>query len=175
MGSPLIPVLANVFMGFYESKWLYEYNPNKPKFLFKMCWWHSSCFWQRTRLNFLNLLNNGHPNIKCTLEKQNNHFIAFLDLFISGINNQNLTLQICHKSTCTGLLLNFNSFTSFSCKISLIKCLIDRSFKIYNNRNCFHNDVENIKSNLTKNAYPPFLIKSLKVTWIISFLVTKIN
>ena len=32
MGSPLIPVLANVFMGFYESKWPYEYNPNKPKF-----------------------------------------------------------------------------------------------------------------------------------------------
>ena len=116
-----------------------------------------------------------HPNIEFTIEKQINHSIAFLDLFISGINNQNLTLQICHKSTCTGLLLNFNSFTSFSCKISLIKCLIDRSFKIYNNRNCFHNDVENIKSNLTKNAYPPFLIKSLKVTWIISFLVTKIN
>ena len=41
---------------------------------------------------------------------------------------------------------------------SLIKCLIDRSFKISNNWNFFHNDIENIKSNLTKNAYPPFLI-----------------
>ena len=47
-------------------------------------------------------------------------------------------------------------FTSY--KISLIKCLIDRSFKICNNWNCFHNDIENIKSNLIKNAYPPFLI-----------------
>ena len=50
------------------------------------------------------------------------------------------------------------SFTSFSYKISLIKCLIDRSFKIYNNWNSFHNDIENIKSSLIKNAYPPFLI-----------------
>ena len=50
------------------------------------------------------------------------------------------------------------SFTSFSLKISLIKCLIDRSFKIYNNCNSFHNDIENIKSNVIKNAYPPFLI-----------------
>ena len=36
MGSPLAPVLANIFMGFYESKWLNEYNINKPKF-FKIC------------------------------------------------------------------------------------------------------------------------------------------
>ena len=42
--------------------------------------------------------------------------------------------------------------------ITLIKCLTDRSFKICNNWNFFHNDIENIKSNLTKNAYPPFLI-----------------
>ena len=32
MESPLDPVLANIFMGFYESKWLNEYNLNKPKF-----------------------------------------------------------------------------------------------------------------------------------------------
>ena len=32
MSSPLAPVLANIFMGFYESKWLNEYSLNKPKF-----------------------------------------------------------------------------------------------------------------------------------------------
>ena len=74
-----------------------------------------------------------HPNIEFTIEKQINHSIAFLDLFISGINNQNLTLQIYHKSTYTQLFLNFKSFTSFSHKISFIKSLIDRSFKICNN------------------------------------------
>ena len=36
--------------------------------------------------------------------------------------------------------------------------MVDRSFKICNNWNSFHNDIENIKSNLIKNAYPPFLI-----------------
>ena len=29
MGSPLAPALANIFMGFHESKWLNEYNPNR--------------------------------------------------------------------------------------------------------------------------------------------------
>ena len=32
MGSPLAPVLANIFMVFHESKSLNEYNLNKPKF-----------------------------------------------------------------------------------------------------------------------------------------------
>ena len=32
MGSPLAPVLANIFIGFHESKWLNEYNLDKPKF-----------------------------------------------------------------------------------------------------------------------------------------------
>ena len=32
MGFPLAPVLANIFMGFHESKWLNKYNLNKPKF-----------------------------------------------------------------------------------------------------------------------------------------------
>ena len=32
------------------------------------------------------------------------------------------------------------------------------SFKICNTWNFLHNDIENIKSNLIKNAYPPFLI-----------------
>ena len=74
------------------------------------------------------------------------------------VNNQNLTLQTYHNLTYTGLLLNFKSFTSFSYKISLIKCLVDRSFKICNNWNSFHNYIESIKYNLIKNTYPPFLI-----------------
>ena len=32
MGSSFAPVLANIFMSFYESKWLNEYNLHKPNF-----------------------------------------------------------------------------------------------------------------------------------------------
>ena len=60
--------------------------------------------------------------------------------------------------TYTGRLINFKSFTSFSYKISLIKCFVDRLLKICNNWNSFHNGIENIKSNHIKNAFPPFLI-----------------
>ena len=154
MGSPLAPVLGNTFMGFYESKWLNEYNLNKPNFFLRYVDDILTAFDnEQDSLNFLNFLNNRHPNIKFTIEKQINHSIAFLDVFISGINNQNLTLQTYHKSSYAGLLLNFKSFKSFSYESSLIKCLIDRSLKICNNWNSFHNEIEKIKSNLIKNAF----------------------
>ena len=151
MSFPSAPVLANIFIGFYESKWLNEYNLNKPKFYLRYFDDILAAFdREQDSLNFLNFLNKSHRNIKFTIEKQVNHFIAFLDAFLSGINNQILKLQTYHKSTYTGLLLNFKSFTSFSYKISFIKCLIDSSFKICNNRNSFHNDIENIKPVLLK-------------------------
>ena len=80
MGSPLAPVLANIFMGFYESKWLNEYNLNKPKFYLRYVDDILAAFDKKQdSLNFLNFLNKRHPNIKFTIEKQTNHSIAFLD------------------------------------------------------------------------------------------------
>ena len=115
MGSHLAPDLANIFIGFYEFKSLNEYNLNKHKFYLRNVDDVLAAFKKEENpLNFLNFLNNKYPNIKFTIEKQVNHSIAFLDVFISGINNQNLTLQTDHKSTCTGLFLNFKTFILFS-------------------------------------------------------------
>ena len=64
MGSPLAPVLANIFMGFYESKWLNEYNLNKPKFYLRYVDDILAAFDnEQDSLNFLKFLNNRHPNI----------------------------------------------------------------------------------------------------------------
>ena len=83
MGSSLAPVLANIFMDFYKSKWLNEYNLNKPKFYLRYVDDILAAFEkEQDSLNFLNFLNNKQPNIKFTLEKQVNHSIAFLDIFI---------------------------------------------------------------------------------------------
>ena len=98
IGSSLAPGLANIFMGLHESKWLDEYNLNKPKFYLRHVDDILAAFDnEQDSLNFLNFLNNRHPNIKFTIEKQINHSIAFLDVFISGINNQNLINKVIKK------------------------------------------------------------------------------
>ena len=143
MGSLLAPVLANIFMGFYESKQLNEYNLNKPKFYLRYLDDILVAFVkEQDSIIFFSFLNKRHPNIKFMIEKQISHSIAFLNVFIPGINNQNLTLHTYRKSTYISLLLNFKGFSLFSQKISLIKSLIDKSFKIGNNWNSFHNYIK---------------------------------
>ena len=41
---------------------------------------------------------------KFVIEKDVHHSIAFLEVFVSGMDNQNLLLQTYHKLTCTRLL-----------------------------------------------------------------------
>ena len=64
MGSPLAPFLANISMGFQESKWLNEYNLNKLKFYLRYVYDILAAFDnEKDSLNFLNFLNDRHPNI----------------------------------------------------------------------------------------------------------------
>ena len=88
MGFPLVPVIANILMPFHESKWLNEYNLNKPKFHLRYVDDILAAFDNKQdSLNFLNLLNNGHPSIKFTIEKQINHSIF-------QINHQPYSFQV---------------------------------------------------------------------------------
>ena len=91
MGSLLAPVLPNIVMGLFKSKWLNEYNFNKSKFYWTYVDDILAAFDnEQDSLDFLNFLDNKHRNIKFTLERQINHSIAFLDILISGMNNQSL-------------------------------------------------------------------------------------
>ena len=77
--SSLAFVLANIFMGFHESKWLNEYNLHKTKLYLRHV--HdilTALDNEQYSVIFLNFLNNRHPNKKFTIEKQINHSFAFL-------------------------------------------------------------------------------------------------
>ena len=79
MGSPVAPVLANIFMGFYESKWLNEYNLDKPIFYLSYVNDILTAFDnEQDSLTFLDFLNIRNPNIKFTIEKK----LAIPSLFL---------------------------------------------------------------------------------------------
>ena len=55
-------------MGLHESKWLNEYDLKKPKFYLRYLDDILAAFDnEQDSLNFINFLNNRHPNIKFTL------------------------------------------------------------------------------------------------------------
>ena len=81
------------------------------------------------------------------METEIKKFIPLLDILIDNRNNI-LNTASYHKFTYSGLLLDFDSFTSRFYKISFIKCSIDRAYKINNKWASFHNDVTKIKKTL---------------------------
>ena len=84
-------VLANIFMGFYQSKWLNENNLNKAKFYLRYVADILAGFNKKQdSLIVLSFLNKVPPNTKFTIEID--HSIASLNVLISDIDNQNPTL-----------------------------------------------------------------------------------
>ena len=70
MASSLATVVANIFMGFHESKWLNEYNLNKPKLYLRYLDDILAAFDnEQDSINFEDFLNNRHPDIKFAIKK----------------------------------------------------------------------------------------------------------
>ena len=130
MGSPLGPVLANLFMAVHEHDWLTSYSGIGPSFYKRYVDDIFCVFDSEDQANlFLDYLNTKHRNIKVTSENEWDRVMAFLDVLISRDPEGKPVTTTYRKPTNTGLLTNFSSFTSFSYKIGLIKTLTNRAHK----------------------------------------------
>ena len=139
MGSPLAPVLANLFMGHHERIWLENYKASSILF-YRRYVDDTFCLFdtEHDATLFFDYINDRHPNIRFTMEKEVDEKIPFLDVLID--NNQPLSpiTRVYRKKTFTGLLTNYFSFTPFSYKLGLIRTLVDRTYKIKNTWAGFH-------------------------------------
>jgi len=144
MGSPLVPVLANLFMGHHENTWLETYRASKILF-YRRYVDDTFCVFatEQDALLFFDFINTRHSNIRFTMEKEVDHKLPFLDVFIHN-HSPGPTTTVFRKKTFTGLLTNYFSFTALSYKIGLVRTLIDRTFKINNTWSGFHNDVKHL-------------------------------
>ena len=160
MGSPLGPKLANLFMGHFEKVWLNEYGG--PKVLhYRRYVDDIFCMFQKEEhvAPFLEYLNEQHPNIKFSTEKESNGCLPFLDVLIEKSTNFRFETTTFRKSTYTGLLTNFTSFISMTYKIGLIRTLINRATKINSTSEGLKKDFKFIQQTLQKNMYPQNILK----------------
>ena len=162
MGSPLGPVLANLFMGFHERKWLSEYQGPPVKF-YKRYVDDIFCIFDHKdhAYQFLNYLNEQHACIKFTIEEEENSKLPFLDVLVNKLETGHFHTTTYRKPTNTGLLTNFLSFCSHSYKIGLIKTLVDRAHKINSDGPTLSIDLKFISKVLQRNMYPLNLIRKV--------------
>ena len=89
-------------------------------------------------------INNQHPNIRFTMERETDHVLPFLDVPINNTDPHQSVTTVYWKKTFTGLLTSYLSFCPFTYKLGLIKTLIHRTFKINNTWMGFHTDLQKL-------------------------------
>ena len=111
-------------------------------------------------LNFLEYINKVHPNLKFTIDFENNKKLNFLDILVHN-NNHEFKFSVFRKSTFTNLSINFFSFCPLIYKINALKTLIHRSYKICSDYDSLHSELQFLKELFLKNGFPLSLIYSI--------------
>ena len=125
MGSPLGPLLADIFVAKLEKQ---ISNILKGLPLYKR-YVDDILVISRSPAHTYELLatmNNLHPNIRFTVESEKNNQLAFLDISMCRRADGSIQRAIYRKSTWTGQYMNFHSFTPIAFKHGLVRTLFAR-------------------------------------------------
>ena len=167
MGSPLAPILANLFLAQLEQSWLSE--ECSPLYYSRYVDDCICLFDNQDKINrFHEFLNKQHPNLKFTTEVGNDK-LAFLDVLIN--TEPNLTTSIYRKDTYTGILLNYDAICPKQWKNGLVYGMLHRAYTVADCWNVFHNEVNKISLIFVNNGYPKKMIERV----VHKFIDKKIN
>ena len=168
MGSPLAPILADIFMNILlETNIINRESDIKNVAFLNYCngfEYVARCFTRyvddifaafndlETANEFLTFLNGLHPNIKFTIEEEVMGRLPFLDILLKR-EESCMTTTVYRKSTHSGVYAHFTSFAPFSLKLQLIRSLLHRAYEICSSYELLHAEFERIRVMMMNNGY----------------------
>ena len=158
MGSPLGPVLANVFMVELEKILV-------PQLESSVALWYryvddTFTFIKKGKVEeVLEILNSFHDSIKFTYEKEKDGIISFLDVKVIMKADRTFDTDIHRKQTDTNIYMNWDAFAPRVWKIGTLKGLIRRAFVICSNDEFRNKEISFLKTVFGKiNGFPSRVI-----------------
>ena len=158
MGSPLGPVLADIFVGWCESR-----IPDEA-------WPHVYCrfvddafshFADREGCDgFLLILNTLHPSLQFTCEQEADGRLPYLDVMVEKGTDDNILTSIYRKPTFTGLYIPWDSFCATKYKTNTVRNLVQRAHRIFSDSK-LDEELVKLRSIFAKNGYPLDLLTRL--------------
>ena len=153
MGSPLGPVLANIFM--VELKRNIIPPLSNDILLWKRYVDDTICFIKLTSINkVLETLNSYHTNIKFTIEIESENKISFLDVLLIRSNSL-ISAKVYRKNTNTNIYISCKSFAPNNWKWGTLKTLVTKAFDICSADEYLKEELEHIRKVFHhRNNYP---------------------
>ena len=175
MGSPLAPILADIFMNSLLEPKIIRSDHDHLNLQF-LGYGQFDSFSIKLFIRyvddtlvvfnnpgdadrFISYLNSLHPNMKFTMEHEVLDRLAFLDLLLIKEDDK-IEITVYRKPTHSGVFTHFTSFVPYPFKVGLINTLLSRAYRICSNWHLFHLEVEKIKGMLMMNGYTSQLVES---------------
>ena len=147
MGSPVSPIVANLYMENFEQIALSTFH-DPPRFWGRYVDDTLAIIKTSAIDDFTTHLNSIDSSIQFTRELENNHSIAMLDTMICHLNDGSLKFKIFRKKTHTDHYLQFDSHQPLEHKLGVIRTLTHRAKTIVT----IKEDKKEEESHLKKSA-----------------------
>ena len=158
MGSPLGPILANIFVGAMEKQ-LFQSTDRPTVYVRYMDDIFAVFETNRNKDGFLHSLNNLHSSLQFTVEHEVDRKLPFLDVLVERGSSKFVT-SIYRKPTFTGQYIRWSSFCTKRRKLNLISCLVHRAVMICSPEK-LESELDQIRSILASNGYPRTVVETI--------------
>ena len=153
MGSPVSPVVANIFMEFVEEVAI-NTSPSPLRF-WKRYVDDTFCFLQKTAVDeVLQHLNSISPTIKFTVEQEKDGRLPFLDALVFRKVDGSIEIGVYRKPTHTDHHLSYKSHHPLHVKKSVVRTMIKRARDITTGDHLLDKELRHLKVTLPGNGYP---------------------
>ena len=158
MGSPLSPIIANLYIEEFEIKAL-STAPNPPTLLKRFVDDTFVVIKKCHQEEFFHHINSIEDSVQFTAENTYaDGTLPFLDVLVIPQPDGSLSITVYRKPTHTGQYLQWDSHHAISAKCSVISTLFHRAKEVCSNRQHLEKEHDHIKQALTACKYPKWAL-----------------
>ena len=163
MGSPLSPVVANLYMEDLETRAIS--TARHPPSFYRIYVDDSAMIIKSRYVDaFLEHLNTQDEHIKFTIEREEDGKLPILDSLLTRTDDGTINISVYRKPTHTEQYLSYKSCHPLEHNKSVVNTLVHRAKSIITKPEDQENELKHISQALKANGYPNWLIKQQDTT-----------
>ena len=163
MGSPVSPIVANLYMEYLVQKALSTAPTPTPKFWSRYVDDTFVIHKEVNKQGFLQHINSVDPAIRFTVEdNKEDGSIPFLDTIVKPEVDGSLSITVYRKPTHTDQYLQWDSHHHLSAKFSVIQTLSHRASTMCSNPELLQKEKEHLRKTLTNCKYPKWALDKVE-------------